>query len=150
MKKRKGVTKVDPVRDPKRVGVEGRQVRINWEGKISFGTGLVKEIGMYPMIDHKGWSVTLHENKEENILYLDFDPEWKPYNSNMKYSSIRREEKLGGGFVTNCKDLLRGLSIQKIHHLVRQTKENKTITSICDYDPSVSLDGEIVVEVKIT
>ena len=44
MKERKDVTKITPVRDPKRVGVKGHRVRINWEGKISFGGGPVDEI----------------------------------------------------------------------------------------------------------
>tara|TARA_B000000460_G_C21333938_1_gene314050 strand:+ start:430 stop:651 length:222 start_codon:yes stop_codon:yes gene_type:complete len=67
MKERKDVTKITPVRDPKRVGVKGRQVRINWEGKISFGGGLVDEIEL-----EEGWSMKIHENKEESIPYLDF------------------------------------------------------------------------------
>ena len=65
MKERKDVTKITPVRDPKRVGVKGRQVRINWEGKISFGGGLVDEIEL-----EEGWSMKIHENKEESIPYL--------------------------------------------------------------------------------
>ena len=147
MKKREGVTKVTPVRDTKRIGVPSRRVRINWEGKISFGDLLVDEIGMKDQ-----WSMTIEEDKEENILYLDFsyNNEDLPYDPDKDYSSIRREEKLDGRLVINCKEGLRGVSIEKIRHLVNQTKGNKTITSVVDDDPSVSLDDEIVVGVKIT
>ena len=67
MKERKDVTKITPVRDPKRVGVKGHRVRINWEGKISFGSGLVDQIEL-----EEEWSMKIHENKEESIPYLDF------------------------------------------------------------------------------
>lgn len=146
MKKREGVTSVTPVRHPKRVGKSGRQVRINWEGKISFGKRLVDEIEL-----DEYWSMILKENKEENILYLDFsDESLQGWEREGIYFS-RREKKTNGGFVVNCREGLRGVSIEKIRHLVNQTKENKTITSICDYEPTVINEkDELVIEVKIT
>ena len=159
MKKREGVTKVTSVRDPKRIGVKGRQVRINWEGKISFGKGLIEEI--YRTMDIEDvfvdvYYMTLRENIGKSILHLDFtcdpNPDDDP-NDDTEYYDLRIENKPNGGVVVNCRDGLRGVSIEKVRHLVNQTQENKTITSICDDDPSVSVSddkNEVEIQVKIT
>ena len=153
MEKREGVTKVTSVRNPKRIGVKGRQVRINWEGKISFGKGLVEEMNGkgYEDVLVDMYYMTLEEDIEKSILYLLFHPNVP--DDDTDYYELRIENKLGGGVVVNCRDGLRGVSIEKVRHLVNQTKENKTITSIVDDDLSVSIsddDNVIEIQVKIT